>query len=128
MRLSIVAVALLCTVLQAATIRWYGSYESALRASRAESRPMFVVLVERGCDECRRLFVESLMQERIVRLVNEKSVPVVVTRENEDYPVELLYTLEYPTIFLLSPEEVLLKPPLSGAVDATLLEKEIFDE
>jgi len=51
-----------------------------------------------------------------------------VTRENEDYPIELLYTLEYPTIFLLSPEEVLLKPPVSGAVDPALLEKEVFDE
>ncbi len=127
MRLLIAAL-LLCTILHASTIRWHGSFESALRASQAEKRPIFVVLVERGCDECRRLFVETLMQERIVRLVNEKSVPVIVTKENEDYPIELLYTLEYPAIFLLSPEEVLLKPPLSGKVDAALLEKEIFDE
>ena len=127
MRLLIAAL-LLCTILQASTIRWYGSFESALRASQSAKRPIFVVLVERDCDECRRLFVETLMQERIVRLVSEKTVPVIVTRENEDYPIELLYTLEYPTIFLLSPEEVLIKPPLSGKVDAALLEKEIFDE
>ncbi len=128
MKLFIVAVTLLTTILQASTIRWYGLFESALRVSQAEKRPMFVVLVERECDECRRLFATTLMQKRIVRLVNEKTVPVIVTRENEDYPIELLYTLDYPTIFLLSPEEVLLKPPISGAVDAALLEKEILDE
>ena len=124
----VAAAILLCSILQASSIRWYGSFDSALRASQTENRPMFVVLVERGCDKCRELFVSTLMQKRIVRIVNEKTIPVIVTKENEDYPIELLYTLNYPTIFLLSPQEVLLKPPLAGEVDAKLLEEKLFDE
>ncbi len=110
------------------TIRWYGSFDGALSTSLKSQKPIFVVLVERGCDECRELFTEVLMQKHIVEIVNTKTVPVIVTKENEDYPIELLYTLDFPAIFLLSPQEVLLKPPLTGKVDAALLEKELFDE
>ncbi|BBG65254.1 hypothetical protein NNO_0551 [Hydrogenimonas sp.] len=128
MRGIIAAVMMLCSLLEASTIRWYGTFDAALEASRSSGKPMFVVLVERGCGECRQLFVSALRRERIVRLVNGKTIPVIVTKENEDYPIELLYTLEYPAIFLLSPREVLLKPPVTGAVDAALLEEKIFDE
>ncbi len=117
-----------CTLTYAQTIRWHGSFDSALEVSQKENKPMFVVLVSRGCLECRELFATTLREKKIVVSINEKMVPVIVTKENEDYPIELLYTLEYPAIFLLSPEEVLLKGPLCGVVDAALLEKELLDE
>ncbi len=116
------------TFLYGDTIRWHGSFEMALAASQKSQKPIFVVLVERGCDECRELFTEVLIQRRIVEIVNAKTVPVIVTKENEDHPIELLYTLDYPALFLLSPQEVLLKSPLTGRIDADLLEKELLDE
>ncbi|WP_456401533.1 thioredoxin family protein [Hydrogenimonas sp.] len=124
----IVALVLAALALQAGGIRWHGSFDRALEAAQAQQKPMFVVLVARGCTDCRRLFATTLRDERVVRRVQREYVAVIVTKENEDYPIELLYTLVYPTIFLLSPEEVLLKPPLSGLVDARLLEEKLFDE
>ncbi len=123
-----VLIALCALWLQAETIRWYGSFDRALEASQRSGKPMFVVLVSRGCAECRELFATTLRDGKIVRRVARSYVAVIVTKENEDYPIELLYTLVYPTIFLLSPEEVLLKPPLSGMVDARLLEEKLLDE
>ncbi len=124
----LLAVILAVIFADAQTIRWHGSFDGALAVSQKERKPMFVVLVQRGCKECRELFATTLREKRVVRLVNENTVAVIVTKENEDYPIELLYTLDYPAIFLLSPEEVLLKGPLCGIVDAKLLEKELFDE
>ncbi len=128
MKLTTILLLFFCTAMQAETISWYGSFKSALYTAKNKNRPIFVVVVERNCDECRQLFAGTLREERIVREINEKTVPVIVTKEDENYPVELLYTLVYPTIFLLSPQEVIVKPPISGAIDANLLEKKIFDE
>ncbi|WP_457593949.1 thioredoxin family protein [Hydrogenimonas sp.] len=122
------AVILLSALVHAQTIRWHGSFESALKAAQKLQKPIFVVLVERECPDCRTLFATTFRDENVVRLVSAKTVPVILTRENEDYPIELLYTLAYPALFLLSPHEVLLKGPICGIVDAKSLEKELFDE
>jgi hypothetical protein len=113
-------------------IGWYGDFDRALERARKSGRPMLVVLVKRGCAPCGRLVASLAADEALSRLIEEKTVPVLVTKENEDYPIELLYTLEYPTLFLLSPEENFLMAPMRGEADPSLLrrrlEKELFDE
>jgi hypothetical protein len=95
-------------------IGWGGDFDRALEASRKSGKPMLVVLVKRGCAPCGRLVAAMAADEALSRLIREKTVPVLVTKENEDYPIELLYTLAYPTIFLLSPEETFLTAPIRG--------------
>ncbi|MCF6200869.1 MAG: thioredoxin family protein [Hydrogenimonas sp.] len=128
MKTILLSMALSLSLLCDTTIRWYGDFDEALKASQSSRKPLFVVAVERGCSECRELFATTLMRKSVVAIVNSKTVPVIVTKESENYPIELLYTLSYPAIFLLSPDEVLLKGPITGAVEAALLEKELFNE
>jgi hypothetical protein len=113
-------------------IGWYGDYDRALEMAQKSGRPMLVVLVKRSCAPCGRLVASLADHEALSRLIDEKTVPVLVTQENGDYPIELLYTLEYPTLFLLSPEENFLMAPMRGETDPSLLrrrlEKEVFDE
>ena len=95
-------------------IGWGGDFDRALEASRKSGKPMLVVLVKRGCAPCGRLVAAMAADEALSRLIGEKMVPVLVTKENEDYPIELLYTQVYPTIFLLNPEEIFLMAPIEG--------------
>ena len=102
-------------------IHWIGSFDAALEMSQARNRPMLVLLVKRACPSCRNLLATALRDEAVVSVVNARTVPVIVTKENEDYPIELLYTLEFPTLFLLTPDETFLAEPLRGEIDAPLL-------
>ena len=114
---------LLAVSATAEMIHWIGSFDAALETSQARNRPMLVLLVKRACPPCRNLLAEGLRDERVVDLVNKHTIPVIVTKENEDYPIELLYTLEFPTLFLLTPDETFLAEPLRGEIDAPLLRR-----
>jgi hypothetical protein len=113
-------------------IGWYGSFDKALQKARSCAKPMLVVLVRRDCPPCGELVAALAADGLMARLIDEKTVPVLVTKEYENYPIELLYTLEYPTIFLLSPEETFLMVPMQGSADLLRLrrrlEKEVSDE
>jgi thioredoxin-related protein len=119
---------LVSTLLHADMIHWMGSFDTALEKARRDRKPMLIVVVRHGCSQCRELFATTFRDNEIVQLVNNKTVPVIVTKENEDYPIELLYTLEYPTLFLLSPEENFLAEPIKGAADASLLKEKLLNE
>jgi len=118
--------------LSAEPIHWRGDYDGALQEARTQGRALVVLLVRRHCLSCGKVAMRLGRDAALVRLLNEKSVPVIVTKENEDYPVEMLYTDTYPTLFLLTPSETFLTEPMRGEVNASLLrvrlEKEAFDE
>ena len=99
-------------------IRWHGVFDRALEESRATGRPMLVLLVRRNCAPCSRMVAKAMGDERVVRWVKEHAVAVLVTEGVGDYPIEMLYTLEVPTLFLLTPQETFLRPPLRGERNA----------
>lgn len=129
MRWRVYVILLLTALLSGAEpISWYGDFDRALRVSRQSGRPMLVVLVERGCRPCGDLLRRLASDGELVATISERTIPVLVTRENEDYPVELLYTLEYPTLFLLSPEETFLGEPVRGEVHLSVLRRLLEEE
>jgi len=132
MRRVLVLCTLLAGVLAAGPIRWQGSFDAARQRAEEERKPLLVLLVKRECDACRKAVAAMNGDGPLARLVNGRTIPVLVTKENEDYPIELLYTLEFPTLFLLSPEETFLAEPVRGEIDASglrrLLEEELPDE
>ena len=113
-------------------IHWRGDYDRALAESRQSGRPMLVVLVRRHSFRCAEQLRRLGEDAALVRLLNRSFVPVIVTEENGAYPVELLYSTVYPTIFLLSPRETFLMPPLPGGADPSgvrmRLEEKLSDE
>ncbi len=99
-------------------IHWYGMFDKALQESRMTGKPMLVMLVRRNCAPCSRMVAKALGDPRIVTWINRNAVGVLVTEGIGDYPIEMLYTLEVPTLFLLSPQETFLRPPLRGERNA----------
>ncbi|NPA29951.1 MAG: hypothetical protein GXO33_07200 [Epsilonproteobacteria bacterium] len=113
-------------------VRWQGKFDRALALSRQSGKPMAVLVIERGCEACKKVIADINADETLSRCINTRTVPVVVIKEYEDYPVELLYTLVYPTLFLLTPDERFLADPLKGPVDSArlrrLLEEKLPDK
>ncbi|WP_201353659.1 DUF255 domain-containing protein [Hydrogenimonas urashimensis] len=110
-------------VVAAERVHWYGRFDAALEVSQRTKKPMLVLLVTKECDACRHLLVKTFGDSQIAHLVNENAIAVIVTKENEDYPIELLYSTRFPTLFLLSPEENFMMEPLRGEVDKALLRR-----
>ncbi len=114
------------------TIGWMGDYDRALMRARRTQKPLFVVMVQPSCQACRELIARMMENEKIASILSTKTVAVIVTAGRRNYPVELLYTQRYPTLFLLSYDEIFLREPLDGVPDLSVLlgwlEKEAFDE
>ncbi len=102
-------------------VHWLGDYRQALKVSQKTGRPLLVLMVSKDCGGCRKVLTTAFRDTQVAAWVNRHTVPVIVTKEFGNYPVEMLYTLDYPTLFLMDSEERFLKKPLKGAVEGRSL-------
>jgi len=91
------------------------SYEKAHQKAVKEDKILMVYLTQKGCHRCRDELVK-ILQNKKLRLAIEKSALFVVVLKNqkESYPIEMLYTSEYPTLFFLDKRELFLCEALRG--------------
>ena len=103
--------------LHAEHIRWYGDYDKALIKAIKEQKPIMVFMVEQDCSDCRKMLTSTLKDQSYIRWVNQHFISVLITQGHEhSYPIEMLYTLTYPALFFLTPDELFLGDPLIGYV------------
>ncbi|WP_457597106.1 thioredoxin family protein [Hydrogenimonas sp.] len=118
--------------LLAQSVGWRGDYDKARQEACRRGVSMVVVLVKRNCAPCGALLADLARKEELANMLKKRSVPVVVTWENEDYPIEMLYSRTFPTLFILSCEERFLAEPMGGGQAPSGLlrwfEKEASDE
>ncbi len=114
-------------LLHAEHIRWFGNYDMALQQAIKEQKPMMVLLVSPECSACQHMLSETLKESPSIAWINETFVPVLVTKgQKSSFPIEMLYTLTYPSIFFLTPHELFLEDPIIG--EASSKEFEIYLE
>jgi len=88
--------------LNASVVSWLGDYDKALEEAKKEQKPLLVLLVKKECKTCNDIIVKCFMNRDYVDRLNEKYVAVMVTYEGESsYPIELLYSTTFPTLFFL---------------------------
>ncbi len=119
--------ALLITLsLSASSISWRGDYEKAHQEALSQNKSILVLLVKKNSKSASRLIQETFMNQEYVEWIDENFVCVLVTKgQKESYPIELLYTLEYPTLFFLDSHELYSCPPISGAVSPKKLAQKL---
>ena len=112
---------LLSFSLSAESIHWWGSYEKAFHAAQKMGKPMMVLAVEPNCPQCNALIRDVLSAPKVVRRINDRYVSVIVTHDRwRHYPNELYFTTQFPTLFLVNPQdEQMERPPLYGYTDRT---------
>jgi hypothetical protein len=117
-------VLLLCSqIIFAEHIRWRGDYEASLQAAKLQNKDIFLLILKKEDKKSLALFTDIFADVTISKLINKNFVPVIVFFENKDsYPLELFYTQNFPSIFLVSADdESYLKKPLMGIFDAVEL-------
>lgn len=113
---------LLAVSLYAEHIQWQGDYEKARLQALKEHKGLMVLLMEKECTKCTEMLRTTFQDQKYIRQLNRAYVSVLVLREQKDsYPIELLYTLEYPTLFFLDAQEHYTCKALRGYTDAETL-------
>ncbi len=99
-------------------IRWHGNYEKALLVAKKQNKPLMVFLRKKDCADCRKMLEVSFLNQSYVKKLNDKYIAVIATYEGmSNYPIEMFYTLDFPTLFFVSSnDESFLIDPISGFV------------
>ncbi|WP_456451472.1 thioredoxin family protein [Hydrogenimonas sp.] len=97
-----------------AEIVWQPSYRVALEEAKKQNKPMMVLLVSHTCKWCRKLENRTLQNPEIVAFVNKHFVPVIVYREDRNFPTDRIRSSLVPTTFFLTPDEKNLIKPVMG--------------
>jgi hypothetical protein len=98
------------------------SYAAAHKKAIEENKIMMVFLSERGSNSCNTKLLQIIQNKKITKLIEEKAVFVVIMKDQkESYPIEMLYSRVYPTLFFLDTDEL----PHCRALHLEITNKEI---
>ena len=109
-------------------ILWRGDYENALLEAKEQHKPLMVLLIKNGCDDCSRMIQKFFMDTPYVAKLNNKVISVIVNNDTKaNYPREMYWSNIFPTLFIVdSKNEIFLHKPLY--IDATQIQmKKIVD-
>ena len=95
-------------------VHWLGDYDRAHQKALWEQKLLLVLVARRNSPKTASLLKTVFMDLPYITQINKKAVAVIVYRDSRSsYPVEMYYTTEFPTLFLVDPkQELFLSPPL----------------
>jgi len=128
MRYLILSLLLLTAELSAEAISWHSDYEQTRKEAGKVHKGIMVLLIEEECPPCMKMLGTTLKDKTIVQWVNKRFLAILVTKgQTGSYPIELLYTQNYPTLFFLDSKELCSHEPIFGYVTPQAF-KTIFEE
>ena len=118
---------LLSSLLGAFTIE--SSFENAHSKAINENKILMVFLTTPKCKECNRVLQHILTDKNLSTLIEKEAIFSIIQKgQKESYPIELLYTLEYPALFFLDKEELFVCDTLSGVIPLKSITKCLISE
>jgi len=121
MRSLIILFALIVT-LEANSISWYSNFDSANHEALKSSKKMMVLLIEKNSTQNKNTLINAFMNQDYIDEINEQYISVIITKDQESsYPIEMLYTNEYPSVFFLNSLEIYVCEPIRGGVSSDRL-------
>jgi thioredoxin-related protein len=127
MRLKVVlSVLFLFLNLCAEHISWRSNYDSAHQEALKTDKALMVLLIEKECLACQKMLIETFRDQPYIKELNKKFVSVIVTKgQVGSYPIEMLYTLEYPSVFFLNTRELFIGKNIFGYADADAFKRHL---
>ena len=105
---------LLNSILYSSHLNWYFNFEEAHKQALKQDKKMMVLLLKKISPS---IIKESFMNQDYIELVNKNFIPVIVIKDQkESYPIEMLYTNEYPALFFLDKYELFYCDVLKGRI------------
>jgi thioredoxin-related protein len=101
------AIALLlgCAVpLVADEVAWRSDYARAMKEAAEKGRPLLVDVGSDNCYWCKQLDAKTFTDPELVKLLNERCIPLKVNGSHNAYLVQALRIQSYPTLVFAAPD------------------------
>ncbi len=117
---------LLIISLHAQHVNWRSGYDSAHQDALKTNKLLMVLLIDKECPACHKMLRETFTNQAYIETINELFVSVIVTKDQfESYPIEMLYTMEYPAVFFLDKHELFIGDNIFGYMDSNTFKKHL---
>jgi len=110
--------------LHAEHVQWQGDFEKARVKAIEDKKELMILLITPECSACKQMLRNTFMDQGYITYINQHYVAVLLTKDQkQSYPIELLYTQEYPALFFLNTYEIYTKEALFGYINPARLQK-----
>jgi len=117
---------LLLYPLYAEHIRWHSSYDKAHQKALKENKLLMVLLVEKECFSCNEILKNTFQNQPYIEHINKFFIPVIIMKgQKQSYPIEMLYTMTYPSVFFLNEEELFVGENIFGYINPKAFKKHL---
>ncbi len=112
--------------LQASHVQWVSHYDSARREALHTQKKLMVLLVQKDHPRSQESIRTLFMNRPYIKQIHTHFVPVLlVAHQKQSYPVEMLYTDTYPSLFFLDAHELFTCKPLRGVLTVERIEQRL---
>ena len=100
------------------------SYEAAHRQALAEGKILIVLLAKRGDAASKEALAKIISDKNTSKLIEKKAVFVLIFEDDkQSYPIEMLYTDIFPSLFFLDKNELFICDGLRGDIKLAKIQK-----
>lgn len=89
-------------------VRWRTDYGKALKEASETSRPLLLNLGTESCFWCKQLDARTFKDADLIKLLNDRVIPLKLDGERNDYLVKALKIQSYPTLVFASADGTIL--------------------
>ncbi len=103
--------------LNATHVSWYGDFDTAHQEALKQNKMLLVLFIQKNSLTCKEAIQKSFLNQEYIDNINEKFISVLITKgQKSSYPIEMLYTSIYPSLFLLDKNELFICEALKGEI------------
>ncbi len=115
--------------LNAKSVHWQSNYDQAHSQALKESKNLMVLLIDPKDKETnRKIIMNTFMNQKYIDKIDEQYIAVLITKDQKiSYPIESLFTVEYPTLFFINENNLFLCDALFGDINADRLEAHLLE-
>lgn len=104
--------------LNASHINWQSNFDQAHQKALKEHKHLLVLLIEKNSLISTELLRTTFMNQPYIKRLNAEFIAILVTKgQKKSYPIEMLYTFTYPSLFFLNSDELFLHEPIRGNIN-----------
>ncbi|MCK4974271.1 MAG: thioredoxin family protein [Sulfurimonas sp.] len=108
---------LLTLALNANHVRWLSNFDEAHKKSLKQNKHLMILLIMKDSVECKDTIVTTFMNQTYIDKINREFIPVLITKDQkQSYPIEMLYTFTYPTLFIFDEQHLFSCEPIRGDI------------
>ncbi len=106
---------LIVVMLQGFTLE--SDYNRAHQKAMQSDKIFIIFLTEKECVACNKELMKIMNAKNVSSLIEKNAIFVVVYKEQKNtFPIEMLYTTQYPTLFFLDKNELFSCKALRGNI------------